>query len=65
MTDHSEEQMLELLTDIREAIVSTGIILHSEQQQHRRNQAYLRLVAMAKRIGVIDEEPQVKSVGGH
>ena len=58
MKPTNEEKAIELLTDIREAIVSAGIILCSEQQQHLRNQASERLVAMAKRIGVIAEQPK-------
>jgi hypothetical protein len=56
---NDQEKIIALLTDIRDAIVSSGIMLHTyDQQQDRRDQAYAKLLDLAMRIGVIAEEPK-------
>ena len=51
-----QENIIALLTDIRDAIVSSGIMLHTyDPQQDRRDQAYAKLLDMARRIGVIPD----------
>jgi hypothetical protein len=56
MKPTNEEKLVELLTDIREVIVSNAIILHTDLQQAHKNRAYKSLVEMATRIGVIAEQ---------
>jgi|HubBroStandDraft_1064217.scaffolds.fasta_scaffold517017_1 hypothetical protein len=54
---NDQEKIIALLTDIRDAIVSSGIMLHTyDQRQDRRDQAYAKLLDLATRIGVIAEE---------
>jgi hypothetical protein len=42
---NDQEKIIALLTDIRDAIVSSGIMLHTyDLQQDRRDQAYAKLL---------------------
>jgi len=60
MTAADEEKMIEALEDIRAAIVSTGIMLHTDSRKNHRDQAYVKLIELARQIGVIpSEEPKV------